>query len=93
MERTINKMVKAELERAKNAPKLVRNILPNPGAIEIVWTNPQGGTFVAQVTMRAVSPQGVAFCAADFANWINNEWLPRQARVAAPPPAANGDQP
>lgn len=86
MERTIDKIVKQEMERAKAAPQLLRNVLPNPGAIELMWTRPDGGSFVAHVVIRAISPQAVAYCAGDLAQFLANEWLPRQAQIQPPPP-------
>ena len=72
---------------------LVRNVIPNPGNIELVWTDPKTGLWVGSCVIRSLNPGAMAVMVQDLAQYTDElgkqaiEMMRRQ-RFAVPPPGA-----
>ncbi len=71
---------------------LVRNVIPNPGNIELVWTDPKSGLWVGSCVIRSVNPGAMMVMVEDLAAYTEELGkqaieMMRRAKFGVPPGA------
>lgn len=79
-------------EQAAAKTTLVRNVIPNPGSIELIWTDPKTGLWIGGCVIRSINPGAMAIMVQDLAQYTEElgkqaiEMMRRQ-RFGVPPGA------